>query len=378
LLEISGGEKMKGKIHPIIIYPFTDPYDASDSKSRFGFKPRFGRRNLEYLYTELAAFIKQNPQDFEKPITVVNRQTINRSKRASDIETSFQKAERTLVSSTINGSKGASDIETSLQKAERTLVSSTINGSKGASDIETFINNFIQEDMKSEVIKAWCVDSCQMWLTGLGAAFVETRNRQEEGDVFWLIPADYYYNKYAEDNENRHIINEMMKLPRLVLDTECCLTIGEIDVDKNSSKQLIDTYGTYALLANWFPHEAKRIRKITLKPRTEFLAISRSFLRDLLDKRWYAYEQTIVILLQCLIGGRNFEKVSLGKIADAAQGRDSLSVAMQQLERTERVLKLFWREQNQDNPLWIDTFQKLDTQSEQIRSAALITLENLL
>ena len=39
------------------------------------------------------------------------------------------------------------------------------------------------------------------------------------------------------------------------------MCIGEIATDHNNSKQLIDTYGTFALLYNWFPAEAQEIRQ---------------------------------------------------------------------------------------------------------------------
>ncbi len=53
--------------------------------------------------------------------------------------------------------------------------------------------------------------------------------------------------------------------------------------------------------------------------------------------------------------------------------------AMQQVERTERVLKLYWREINEpQDPQWPDKFRKLDFQSEQIRAAALVILEQIL
>jgi hypothetical protein len=163
-----------------------------------------------------------------------------------------------------------------------------------------------------------------MWLTGLGTAFDVKKDLKEEGDVFWLIPGDYKY----KDSKGKDIFDEMVTIPNTVLARECDLCIGEIDIDTNSSKHLIDTYGTYGLLANWFPNEAQQIRKLTSKPRTEFFAVSRSFLRDLLDKRWYAYEQTLVMLLHCYICGRKVKNVFLGEMSDAAQGRDSLAGAI--------------------------------------------------
>src|SRR5262245_2058610 len=44
----------------------------------------------------------------------------------------------------------------------------------------------------SEILDAWCVDTCQMWYSGLGTAF-------EKGgpeDVYWLIPGDFNYGTH--------------------------------------------------------------------------------------------------------------------------------------------------------------------------------------
>jgi hypothetical protein len=44
-------------------------------------------------------------------------------------------------------------------------------------------------ERNSDVLDAWCVDTCQMWYSGLGMAF-------EKGgpeDVYWLIPGDFNY-----------------------------------------------------------------------------------------------------------------------------------------------------------------------------------------
>ena len=45
----------------------------------------------------------------------------------------------------------------------------------------------------SDVLDAWCVDTCQMWYSGLGGAF-ETG---EPGDIYWLIPGDFNYGSAA-------------------------------------------------------------------------------------------------------------------------------------------------------------------------------------
>jgi hypothetical protein len=68
----------------------------------------------------------------------------------------------------------------------------------------------------------------------------------------------------------------------------------------------------------------------------------------------------------------------VGDISDLPGGRESLDAAMQQVERTERVLKTFWREQNQSKPGWAGHYRMLELQSEQVRRSALAVLENLL
>ena len=60
------------------------------------------------------------------------------------------------------------------------------------------------------------------------------------------------------------------------------------------------------------------------------------------------------------------------------EGRESLASAMQQVERTERVLKSLWRERNQPGNGWIDRYRELENQSEQVRRTALTVLQNLL
>jgi len=213
-----------------------------------------------------------------------------------------------------------------------------------------------------------------MWLSGLGYCFDNTKT---EADVYWLIPGDFEY----DGPTGGEVLENLALLPEKVFTGECELCLGEVDVSPNSSKQLIDTYGTYGLLYNWFPTEAQRIREKTDKPRTEFFAINHSYLRSVLNRRWYAYEQMIVILLHGMAGPRptkDILNIELGRISDEEQGRDSLSSAMQQVERTERVLKLYWREMWEGRAEWPDTFRKLDAQSEQIRGAALVIFERVL
>jgi hypothetical protein len=281
-------------------------------------------RNLAALYDKLVQRLTQNPDKYMRPLTVLNRQTHYRNKPSPE----FQE----------------------------------------------FIEGRVQK--YSEIVDTWAVDTCQMWLSGFGKAFDQ---KSTVYDVYWLIPGDF---DYASPSGER-VLEAFERIPDEVYSGNAEMCLGEITVPLNSSKQLIDTYGTYGLLYNWFPAEAQGLRTITDKPRTEFFAISHDYLKKaLVSQRWYAYEQTIVILLQGMQGVRpmrEIRKVRLGEIVDEPIGRDTLSSAMQQVERTERVLKLYWRElKERQDPMWPDKFRLLDHQSEQIRSAAMVILQQIL
>lgn len=302
-------EEFAPRIHPVVIYPYSQASDYTDLVKLFNF----------------VAELDADRETYARPLTVINRQThYNNAKFKYDPDWN--------------------------------------------KEFLNFRHDVVEKC--SNVLDAWCVDTCQMWLSGLGSAY-DSKNGE---DVYWLIPGDFNY----ASPPGQAVLKLLPKLPGVVLSHEQDLCVGEITVSVNSSKQLIDTYGTYGLLYNWFPQEAQEIRKITDKPRTEFFAIRHSFLREVLRQRWYAYEQTIVVLLHGIIGKKRISKVLLGDISDLPQGRDTLAAAMQQVERTERVLKLFWRERNGQQADWPDRFRVLDAQSEQIRGAALVILQNLL
>ena len=221
-----------------------------------------------------------------------------------------------------------------------------------------------------DILDAWCVDTCQMWYAGLGAAF----ERGNAGDVYWLIPGDFNYGAAA----GREVLGRLHDLPEIILELDQDLCIGEIATDHNNSKQLIDTYGTFALLYNWFPTEAQEIRQYTERPRSEFFAVRHDFLGELLTQRWYPYEQTVVMLLQAIFKQKRISRFFVGNISDLPEGRESLSSAWQQVERTERVLKAVWCERHQSRPGWIHRYRELELHSEQIRRTALTILQNLL
>ena len=222
----------------------------------------------------------------------------------------------------------------------------------------------------SDVLDVWAVDTCQMWYAGLGAAF-------EKGgphDVYWVIPGDFNYGTAV----GQEVLGRLHDLPEIILELDQDLCIGEIATDHNNSKQLIDTYGTFALLYNWFPVQAQEIRQFTERPRSEFFAIRHDFLGEALRQRWYPYEQTVVMLLQAVFGQKSISRFFVGNISDLPEGRESLASAMQQVERTERVLKAVWSERHQVEPDWIERYRRLETRSEQVRRTALTILQNLL
>jgi hypothetical protein len=222
----------------------------------------------------------------------------------------------------------------------------------------------------SDILDAWCVDTCQMWNTGLGHAY----ERGGSEDVYWLIPGDFNYGSAV----GREVLGHLHDLPEICQELHQDVCVGEIATDHNNPKQLIDTYGTFALLYNWFPVEAQELRQYTERPRSEFFAVRHEFLGEVLRQRWFAYEQTLVILLHAIFGRKRISRFNVGAITDLPEGRESLASAMQQVERTERVLKTLWRERHSAKERWAAHYRQLETQSEQVRRTALTVLENLL
>jgi len=222
----------------------------------------------------------------------------------------------------------------------------------------------------SEVVEAWCVDTCQMWNTGLGRAF----DQGAPGDIYWLIPGDFNYGSAL----GREVLGKLHDLPEIIGDLNQDFCVGEITTDHNHSKELIDTYGTFALLYTWFPKEAQEIRKITEHPRSEFFAVRHDFLAEMLGRRWYPYEQTMIMLLSAVSAAKRVSRFSVGEITDLPHGRDSFASAVQQVERTELALKMYWREHHQEKPGWFAQYRALEAKSERARGAALDVLRELL
>lgn len=222
----------------------------------------------------------------------------------------------------------------------------------------------------SDILDAWSVDTCQMWYTGLATAY----EQGAPGDVYWLIPGDFNYGSAV----GKEVLGRLRDLPEIIQELEQDICIGEITSNPTSSKQVIETYGTFTLLYNWFPAEAQEIRQFTERPRSEFFALNHRFLGEVLQQRWYAYEQTVIILLQAAMSKRRISRFFVGNISDLPEGHESLAQAIQQVERTEWVLKSFWLEKYYSKSGWPEQYRALENQSERARRTALLILQNLL
>ncbi|HWW01292.1 MAG TPA: hypothetical protein VNZ64_16465 [Candidatus Acidoferrum sp.] len=296
------GSSRRGRIHPVVIYPFSQPSDYTDLKA---------------LY-QLVARLDAEKDTYARPITVIDRKTHYRMAHDAAF-LAFKKG-----------------------------------------NVARY----------SDVLDAWCVDTCQMWYSGLGLAY-ETG---KPGDVYWLIPGDFNYGTVV----GQEVLGRLHDLPEIILELDQDLCIGEIATDHCNSKQLIDTYGTFALLYNWFPVEAQEIRQFTERPRSEFFAVRHEFLGEVLNRRWYPYEQTVVMLLQAVFDRKRITRFFVGNVSDLPEGRESFASALQQVERTERVLRSVWRERNAAQPGWVEKYYALALRSEPIRRGGLSVLENML
>ncbi|HEY6167249.1 MAG TPA: hypothetical protein VI454_04360 [Verrucomicrobiae bacterium] len=244
----------------------------------------------------------------------------------------------------------------------------TSNRKTGDQRFANFRNDTVART--SDILDAWCVDTCQMWYAGLGMAY----ERGKPGDVYWLIPGDFNYGSAV----GREVVGRLHDLPEICIELKQDVCIGEIATSHAHPKHLIDTYGTFALLYNWFPDEARQIREYTERPRSEFFAIRHEFLGEMLNRRWYAYEQTVVILLHAVQNQKRISRFFVGNISDLPEGRESFASALQQVERTERVLRTMWRERHEGKAGWSQQYRQLEAQSAQIRHTAMTLLENLL
>ncbi len=249
--------------------------------------------------------------------------------------------------------------------------------------------SFIKDERYAtlEVLQTWSVDSCQTWLAGWGHVL----DNYPEAERIIQIPGDIDY--VDEDVEFYGNLSAFIKT------TTSDIVIGDFRTgDQYSAKSLVDTYGTYSLLANWFPEISQSIRSLPLnRPRSEFLNIRTSVLRDLLiNNRNFAYEQT----LNFLIKSWNYEESKwkydisisrLGALSDNKSFRN-YRASIDQIERIERMLSLLWREIKQPKKrenfsnrefeylytVFSNEYDKLYTKSKGIMDTARTTLRALL
>lgn len=249
--------------------------------------------------------------------------------------------------------------------------------------------SFIKDDRYKtlDVLPTWSVDSCQTWLAGWGYVL----DHYPEVARIVQIPGDIDYVE-----EDREFYNN---LRAFIWINNTDISIGDFRTgDQYSAKSLVDTYGTYSLLANWFPEISRSIRSLPLnRPRSEFLNIKTDVLRDLIiNHRAFAYEQTLNFLIKCWNYDEakwkyNISNVFLGNLSDNRSFRN-YRACIDQIERTERMLSLLWREikapKKKDNvtdkqfeeqyTVFSNEYDKLYAKSKGIMESARTTLRALL
>lgn len=252
-------------------------------------------------------------------------------------------------------------------------------------DADSFINDKRYKTL--EIIQPWSVDTCQTWLAGWGHVL----DHYPEVERIVQLPGDMdHVNDDVDFYEN---------LKKFIEITDSDISIGDFGTgDKYSAKALVDTYGTYSLLANWFPNISLGIKSLPLhRPRSEFLNIKTSVLRELLiNNRNFAYEQTLNFLIKCWDYEEakwkyNISISPLGSLSDNKSLRDYRS-CIDQIERIERMLSLLWRElkepKKQNNisdqdfeelyNAFTNEYDHLRTKSKGIMETARTTIKTLL
>lgn len=250
-------------------------------------------------------------------------------------------------------------------------------------------NAFLESDRSAKDItlcRCWAVDTCQMWLAGWGYVIDTFENSKEDRIV--QLPGDIDAVS-GKDGSRESFFDELRAFitgggPRWDI------VIGDFASGNTfNAKELIDLYGTYALMANWFPDVAQASRQppVSLnKLRSEFLNIKIETLKVLLGERKFAYEQTLNMLIRSWsFDNKTWKykvtKLDLGILKDDSKSRQYRD-CLDQIERTERMLKLLWREtyepQYPNQQDFIDQYDRLDRRSTSIRESARIIIRNLL
>ena len=259
---------------------------------------------------------------------------------------------------------------------------------------EAFLNDAKVEQYGLHVHRAWSVDTCDRWLAGWSVALgllpctgvrndqVQTLPPPDDDDRIILLPGDIEAIARPDKFFNA-------SLPGfLAQDGVRDIVVGDFETgEKLASKDLVDLYGTYPLFAVWFPEIAAEVRDLSIwKPRSEFVNFRVRVLRELLLRnRRFAYEQTLNILIRSWEVSEEDQRgerghaqsdvknsqaeAAKGRTGDSAAARDSkrprpiyhvagfslgefaddpsernIPGAIDQIERTERMLKMIWRE----------------------------------
>ncbi len=262
---------------------------------------------------------------------------------------------RTIIIFPYGGFDDNEDIETmfwkiidTCQKADEMPVVVLNRDTQRRGQVEKLYRNDRYKDL--DIFPVWSVDTCQMWLGGWGHIIesYESEELEKSDDRVVLLPGDL---EQMDDFEGF-----LDKLEEFIHASYKDIFIGEYQTgEKYSAKELIDVYGTYQLLANWFPEVSRAIRSLRIsKSRSEFQNIRLSTLNKLLKKRKFAYEQTLNILISSWnTKKKDFDytigRIELGILKDDPQFRQYRG-CLDQIERTERLIKLLWREINEPKP----------------------------
>ena len=244
-----------------------------------------------------------------------------------------------------------------------------------------------------ETLKVWSVNTCQMWLHGWGKIIDDNEALSQEKKIERIIqlPGDLT----SISNRKEFYANlEKFCIADCDIHKKRCydIVVGDFKTKEFIGKNLIDLYGTFPLLANWFPEISKEIFSLPLyKPRTEFLNLRVDTLRELLkNHRPFSYEQTLNMLIN---SWDNYKKAwkykikcfNLGYIQDDS-GHRLYQGCLDKVERTERMLKNVWRqthplvdtENNQEFREFMDNYDSLYQRSQAICETARITIRSLL
>jgi hypothetical protein len=241
-------------------------------------------------------------------------------------------------------------------------------------DAEAFLNDAqVKQYDNLHVHRTSSVDTCDRWLAGWAVALGQLPCTGAQGDQAQTLPKPHNDDRIILLPGDIEAVARPDRFFQVSLPGFLCqngvhdIVVGDFETgEKLASKDLVDLYGTYPLLALWFPKIAAAVRDLSIwKPRSEFVNVRARVLRELLlSNRRFAYEQTLNMLIrswedgEAEEGGEEEEGAeenepprwiyrvagfSLGEFADDPSERN-IPGAIDQIERTERMLKMIWRE----------------------------------